>query len=171
MRSILAWIIAVAAIVVLIPSMLRFAQDLQTSYRFENLELRGGALITLGQALAAPAGLFGTAAVVEMLFRISRSLPQTAATPEVRRGWRSTVAKFFLLVALATYVLSAWAAYQFLSRGGLDSLELPAGQGLNMASQIVFYWLTAPLQFVAWAAVIEYLSRIATSLRPVREQT
>ena len=173
MRGVLAWIIAIGALVAFAPSVPDFLQQTRMAFQWGNTELAGGAWLTLGRALAAPLGLFAMAAVVEMLFRISKRLPphnasEVAAAPSMLR-WQSNIAKAFLAVAAIAYVASAWAMYRYFTGAGLEGTALSAGDRIGMEFSMVFYWLTAPLEIIAWAAVIEYLSRIATALRLQRE--
>ncbi len=167
MRSTLARIIAVAAVLPLIPAALRFFDSTRVAYQFDNISMQGGAWLTLGDALLAPLGLFALAAVVEMLFRIAASLPPTsppaASQRQVAGGWpwRNPVANALLVVAALAYLASGLAAWSYTERGVVGALEMAHEQRAELIVYLWFYWLTNPLQIIAWAAVIEYLSRIS----------
>jgi hypothetical protein len=78
----------------------------------------------------------------------------------MRFTWRNKLAYVLLGVALLHYVLGGFSLLSNLDlmRGGG---ELTRGQEV----QIIIAWLTAPVTIIAWAAVVEYLSRIADALQ------
>jgi hypothetical protein len=166
MRNALALVIALTAAIWLVPSLVEFVQLLANASNFRNGDFFGAAWMRFGEQLAGPATLFGTAALVEMLSRIAARMP----LPEngVRSGvrfdwpWQSGIAKAFLVVALLAYVASAWSAFRWFNGGAHLAGE---ESSLEVTIGLVFNWLTAPLQLVAWAAGIEYLSRIAAALQ------
>jgi hypothetical protein len=170
MRNVLALIIAAGAAISLAPSVLDFLQQTQAAYRFDNREMIGGAWLTLGRAIIAPIGLFAMAAVVELLFRISQRMPRPLSEGAAPKGmttglrWHNGLAKFFLVIAGLAYVISAWALFRFMVGGGAEGLGVPDQNQIELTFSMIFYWLTAPLEIVAWAAAIEYVSRIADAL-------
>lgn len=170
MRNVLAWIVTFGALIALAPSVFDFLHRTRMAYQFGSMELTGGAWLMLGRALAAPLGLFAMAAVVEMLFRISERLPPSAGANPASAPtllWRSNIARVFLIVAAIAYAASAWAMYRYFTGGAIEGI--PEGDRIGVEFSMIFYWLTAPLEIVAWAAVIEYLSRIAPALRRERQ--
>jgi hypothetical protein len=78
----------------------------------------------------------------------------------MRFTWRNKLAYVLLGVALLHYVLGGFSLLSNLNlmRGGGD---LTRGHEI----QIIIKWLTAPVTIIAWAAVVEYLSRIADALQ------
>jgi hypothetical protein len=78
----------------------------------------------------------------------------------MRFTWRNKLAYVLLGVAALHYVLGAISLLSGLNlmRGGG---ELTRGQEI----QVIIGWLTGPVTIIAWAAVVEYLSRIADALQ------
>ena len=74
----------------------------------------------------------------------------------MRFPWRNKLAYVLLGVALLHYVLGG---FSLLSN--LNATLLPPGQKV----EIIIAWLTGPVTIIAWAAVVEYLSRIADALQ------
>jgi hypothetical protein len=166
MRSKLAWIIAIGALLPLISSVAQFASIADGNFNYGVRAIQGGAWITIGGALTTPLSLFGTAAIVEMLFRVSERLPITTPTtpsPLGRFAWRSTLAKVFLGIAAFAYAMSAWAVWRFFTERSVTE-NIAAGTSTEFVFSLIFEWLTGPLYIVGLAAVIEYLSRIAAAL-------
>ena len=166
MRNALAWIIAIAAAISLAPSVLDFFHQTQLAYNFDNTSMLGGAWLSLGRALVAPVGLFAMAAIVEMLFRISERLPAAASPAAPSRWlWRNNIAKMFLIIAAVAYAASSWAMYQYFVQGVAGGVTTPPSERAQFTISLIFYWLTGPLEIVAMAATIEYLSRISSGMR------
>jgi hypothetical protein len=173
MRSKIALFIAVVGLLSLLPSLLIALQTPRTSLQFEYMPLDWNGWIAVGQAFVAPIGLFAMAAVVEMLFRISEKLPFAPAVvvPAERRllfTWRSTIAKTFVGVALVLYIVIGIATLSYFQSGQDIAPGVPEDQRFQYILQIAFNWAVWPLEFIAWAAVIEYLSRIARALSAAR---
>lgn len=169
MRSKIALFIAAVGLISLLPSLLIAIQSTGTTYRWQYMPLEWSAWVAIGQAFVAPIGLFAMAAVVEMLFRISERLPLAPAADAAtgRRpvlGWQSTIAKGFLAVALVLYLAILVAALVQMQTWDTLAETFPEERRWQVAVGIVINWATFPLEFVAWAAVVEYLSRIAAAL-------
>jgi hypothetical protein len=174
MRSMLARIIVVAALLPLASTVWDFVNLARQTYRWDGLAIPRETFATLGEGVLAPLGLIALAAVIEMLYRISSALPvrhavagasSEPAPPLKFWPWRSTVAKVLLLVAATTYAVSAWAALQYFT-SGQAALEMPADQRVSFTVSMIVYWITAPIEVIALAAGIEYLSRIASAIQP-----
>ncbi|MEZ5959157.1 MAG: hypothetical protein R3C30_01850 [Hyphomonadaceae bacterium] len=74
----------------------------------------------------------------------------------MRFPWRNKLAYMLLGVALLHYVLGG---FSLLSN--LNMSLLPQAQKI----EIIIAWLTGPVTIIAWAAAVEYLSRIADALQ------
>ena len=74
----------------------------------------------------------------------------------MRFPWRNKLAYVLLGVALLHYVLGG---FSLLSN--LNMSLLPQAQKI----EVIIAWLTGPVTIIAWAAVVEYLSRIADALQ------
>lgn len=75
-------------------------------------------------------------------------------------SWRNPVAYFLLAAAAASYLLSIPAYLEQLAM----MRDPEAYQPRQSSFALIIAWLTNPLYLVGWAAVVEYLSRIATAL-------
>jgi hypothetical protein len=75
------------------------------------------------------------------------------------------------------YALLALAAVQYLTSapvylGQLEAFRGPYGvEDSRSWFTLALAWLTGPVYVIGWAAVIEYLSRIASALQRANEKT
>ena len=79
----------------------------------------------------------------------------------MRLTWRNGIAYMLLAVAVGQYVISApWYLAQLAAERSPDAVA-PAQSSLSL----IVGWLALPIPIIGWAAVVEYLSRIATVLQ------
>jgi hypothetical protein len=170
MQSVMARIIAFAALLPLTTLLWRFLEQALLEYRHDGLAVSQGAFYTLGEGIVSPVTLFAFAAIVEMLHRIAQKLPPVSSQSSAKRvsfgRWRSTIAKLLLVAAGLMYLVNAWAAYLYFSGEQSTIQALAEEQQFFGSLAFVFYWLTEPLWLVAMAASVEYLSRVAAAMAP-----
>ena len=75
----------------------------------------------------------------------------------MRLAWRNKLAYALLGVALLQYMLTGFELLPSLSA---LRAQLPVSQQI----QLLVGWLTGPVTIIAWAAVVEYLSRISNAM-------
>jgi hypothetical protein len=84
----------------------------------------------------------------------------------MRLAWKNGVAYLLLALALAQYIISA-PVYL----GQLQYFRAPDGIGEGRSVfMFTMTWLTAPVYIISCAAVVEYLSRIASALQRTSEK-
>ncbi len=167
MRSILARIIAITAIVPLIPGLLHVFDVGRMQSRDDRVAQTPGLLVELIGAASTPFLMFALACVVEMLFRISERLPSPAKTSRV--FWRNRLAMVLLAIAAVYYVVitTTTLAYFLSTDAAQFSPDTPVWYvgGLSVAQVLV-----QGLVFFGVAAGIEYLSRIADALQKKKQE-
>jgi len=159
-RSSLAGLIAIGALLALVPGLVNFVGRARTEFMWDGVSVSNGALLALTEAIAMPTMLFGMAVIAEMLFRIAEISPVGGSSRVVVpvKRWRHPLVLVLLVGTALSFVFGLMGLYSFLVS---DELGLSLDQRLGAVVPHLVQVVLTSAEIAALAAIVEYLSRIS----------